>query len=430
MAYVPNGKAVPVQYVVAFSAYAFGAPSVNPIPPQESAFYSGLGNLNWSAIPPAAITMAGGQLGSDSIYYKVVPSGAAPMDITPNFDGGQTRMRPAVAGSQSIQPSYNNGYFSFVVWAEPHKAIIYATTNGVTVPIDAFLQPLCACVGEYVEFYLGFDPPLPYLETSAVAHWTLPGKYVNDFWQSLEMSGDFLSGTAYSAVGSTNYFANATLLNSMATSCWFVNNPSGFASVEATLKFADGNSVTVAPAATIMIYRPTVNPIVKFEPYRAAISGGMLSLENGPMSFDVTINSKYPGSFGLTQLVNYFAETIVVPPDVPNIPPLSTHGSYYLDGGEYYDGPKAQDSFCRINDAPGVTLGFEIGLYNGSWKDYVRFTPNGGIPVTLGRIDWNWSATCAGLPFWWHKTSDGVDGPTLYTDDAFPVWLHVKPAGN
>jgi hypothetical protein len=72
-----------------------------------------------------------------------------------------------------------------------------------------------------------------------------------------------------------------------------------------------------------------------------------------------------------------------------------------------------------------------IGTYNGNWKTYVRFTPAGGIPVTLGRIDWNWAATCdedEEYPSGWDITSDGVDGPTLHDDDSFPLWSHVKPA--
>ena len=77
LAYVPNGKAVPVQYLVALTASADGAPGLSPIPPDDDAYdVTRLITNNWTAIPPTAITMAGGQLGSDGIYYRGVRSGA------------------------------------------------------------------------------------------------------------------------------------------------------------------------------------------------------------------------------------------------------------------------------------------------------------------------------------------------------------------
>ena len=61
-------------------------------------------------------------------------------------------------------------------------------------------------------------------------------------------------------------------------------------------------------------------------------------------------------------------------------------------------------------------------------QDYVRFTPSGdgSIPITLGRIDWDWAATATATPHW-HITSDGVNGPAQYTDDNFPTWTKSLP---
>lgn len=50
------------------------------------------------------------------------------------------------------------------------------------------------------------------------------------------------------------------------------------------------------------------------------------------------------------------------------------------------------------------------------------------IAVTLGRIDWNWSAEAIRPPE--QVTSDSGSDPQLYDDDAFPEWVEVKPAGN
>jgi hypothetical protein len=48
--------------------------------------------------------------------------------------------------------------------------------------------------------------------------------------------------------------------------------------------------------------------------------------------------------------------------------------------------------------------------------------PDGDIPVTLGRIDWNWAATAVNPGTGWYIMSDGVDGPALHDDDSFPLW--------
>ena len=86
MAYVPNGKAVPVPYLVAFTATATGASGTGWTP----STYGILGDLSWSSIPPTQITVAGSPLDSDGIINKRVPSGSPPIDITPRFDAGPT----------------------------------------------------------------------------------------------------------------------------------------------------------------------------------------------------------------------------------------------------------------------------------------------------------------------------------------------------
>jgi hypothetical protein len=253
------------------------------------------------------------------------------------------------------------------------------------------------------------------------ANWNLPPKFVNETWQASVVTGGYGYGggtLTYSYYGSVNYTNDPNLLKRLTNECWYVNGQGGKVSVGGRLYFANGDNVTFAAFGHISIYRPSVNPIVKHTPYGAGTSGNMLSLENGPMYFDVTINSQYPGSFGLTQLVNCSSESDFLVYD-------STYGSYYLDGQEYYS-TAAQDGVCKMSDAPGVILIYQIASYKGAWKAYVRFTPEGGIPVTLGRIDWNWAASCMGVPFWWHIVSDDVVGPTFNADDAFAIWTNVK----
>ncbi len=294
---------------------------------------------------------------------------------------------------------------------QKYKLTIVARGNGTNYDLSTNTPEFCA--GQLLTFQPSWSPSTPPY-TNSVQHWTLPDKYVNQ-------------PTNYSATCAT-YVKNTDLLTNLVNQCWYVNGNGGTASIGMNLKFSNGQTAGIAAMGQFSVYRPSVNQPVTYTPYGAAIAGGMLSLEDGPMRFDVTINSKYPGAFGLTQLVKMYSETISVPPDVPEF--SSTWGSFYLDWRQYYDGPTAVTNTCHINDSPGQPLLFEIGDYTGNWKDYVSFTPNGGIPVTLGRIDWNWAATCANPDplIGWYITSDGVDGPAFYDDDSFPLWTNVKPA--
>lgn len=278
-------------------------------------------------------------------------------------------------------------------------------------------------MGQKVTLQLVWDPASP-PAADTLQRWTLPPKLVNEVYP-------------YSAA-CTSYRLNTDLWTNNPTQCWYVNGPGGRVSAWQNLHFSNGQYVTIAAGGNFTIYRPTVNPIVTYGPYGAsptALTNDWLSLEDAAMHFDVTINSKYPGSFGLSQLVNFYAQTVVFPPDVFRF--WTTWGGFWLDGREYYDGPRGETESCSIQDAPGIPLVMLAGSYDGDWKTYVRFTPTGGIPVTLGRIDWSWAATCINtnplisdtqLPSGWVLTSDGVDGPTLHDDDSFPVWSHVKPA--
>ncbi|MGH7988844.1 MAG: hypothetical protein ACREDS_01430 [Limisphaerales bacterium] len=259
-----------------------------------------------------------------------------------------------------------------------------------------------------------------------VGNWNLPGEFVNEQWQNQEwvVTDPSIGAGYYEPYGSVNYRIDSGLLaNTNITSCWFINKPGGSVSVGVNLQFSNGQTASIAAKGNISVYRPSVNQPVLFGPYGAAITSDtppMLELADNAMYFKVTINSKYDGSFGLTQLVNMYSETVVVPPDV--LQGATTFGNFNLDGGEYYDGQFSITNSCQINDAPGQSLIFFAGSYTGNWKDYVRFTPTGGIPVTIGRIDWNWSATAENPGTGWYISSDGVDGPTLYDDDSFPVW--------
>ena len=303
---------------------------------------------------------------------------------------------------------------------QEYHPYIGLTTSTVNVNLDTATPEVC--VGQTVTIgadWQGGDMPYTSLED---VWWHLPDKYVN---QPINYSSTCLT-----------YVKNEDLLTNTAIQCWYVNGDGSVqdCSVRETLHFSNGQSVNIAAAGHFAVYRPSVNKPDPNGPFRAALTGffltPMLQLANNPMIYTVTINSKYAGSFGLTQLVKMYSQTIVTA--LPFFGTgYTTWGNFNLDintdgsgGGEYYDGPKDISDLCKIDDAPGQTLMTVGGSYNGHWKDYVRFTPNGGIPVTLGRIDWNWAATADWYPLGvgWGISSDGADGPALYPDDNFPLW--------
>ena len=85
-AYVPNGKGVPVQSIVAFNVRASGAqPEYHPNV-EGNLIYCIAGGF--SPTPASGMTVAGVVPGADGIAYKVVPSGVPMVILGPDFETG------------------------------------------------------------------------------------------------------------------------------------------------------------------------------------------------------------------------------------------------------------------------------------------------------------------------------------------------------
>lgn len=346
------------------------------------------------SIAATNISVGGYTLKTNGIFYTTLP------------DGEDLNMTPEVSGID---------YYAFGAGADKYP--LHVIANGR----DLSVTNLELCVGQGVTFSTEWQTsynsgPRGLVDTSA--HWHLPGKFVNETYP-------------YSSA-CTSYRVNYDLLTNLTTSCWYYNKPGGTASIGMNLHFSNGQYVSIAAEGDFTVYRPSVNPPVLTGPFRADIVrlGSVLWLEliNNPMYFSVRINSAYSGSFGITQLVNMSSQTALAPFIFIG---SSTFGEFNLDEspsepGEYYSGVNDIASPSQIDDPPGQPLVYAVGNYNGHWKDYVRFTPSGGIPITLERLDWNWAAAAyydeiSG----WSIDSDGEDGPNPYNDDTFPLWKHT-----
>ena len=140
------------------------------------------------------------------------------------------------------------------------------------------------------------------------------------------------------------------------------------------------------------------------------------------MSFDVNLKSKTAGSIGITQLItaNYSN-------------PFYVFSNERCDGLEYYSGPTPVSGSTNSDVVTGV-----VGLGDGPWsiwadpnrvslscRDFVRFAPNGGIPVTLGILQWHTVGLAQRFAGGWiiledHDTPDPT-GPDK--SDEFPRWM-------
>jgi hypothetical protein len=339
----------------------------------------------------------------------------------------------------------------------------YITAN------DARLDPsainVTNCVGQKMVFKLQFDPAVDCVTNQN--NWVLPGKYENaQEWFQPDMGSvesntangtyyltmchpeqTFYSRYAYSIDSPycTFYKQSAWPLSQPETGAWWIDGGPKAVTCFPKLTFSNGQSVSLGDVhGNLMMLKPHITRVdTSAGPYGAQLlTNGwppyLLWLNGGAMDFRVYISKTFPGKLGITQLVNMYSETIVL-----STIWTSTGGNYYLDKAqEFYEDQKdvtvtswPSNEECpnasRIYDTPGQTLGTLEADYTGHWKDYVRFTPDGNnsIPITLGRIDWDWAATALATPHW-HITSDGVNGPVQHDDDSFPTWTKSFPNGD
>jgi hypothetical protein len=156
-------------------------------------------NLGKRSVVSSAIRELGEAVGSDGNLYIALP------------DNQEFDAMPVVAS-----PRYTSS-----ISATKYKMHILA--NGYPLADDR-VRPLAHyCVGQQITFSPSWSPSDPGA-ASTVAHWSLPGEFVNDYNEPLD---DSASG---------NYFVNSDLLANLTTSCWFINKPGGTASIGMNLQ--------------------------------------------------------------------------------------------------------------------------------------------------------------------------------------------------
>ena len=345
----------------------------------------------YQSIPAQNIKITGTSktLGSDGNLY-VVEHDNTEVDITPQVSGMD--------------------YYTFNVTAQKYTLTLTANGNDLSVINPEF------CVGQNVTFSPSWDSNPGAVDTTA--HWHLPGDYKNESY-------------AYSST-CTSYRLNSDLLTNLSTSCWYVNKPGGACSMFEILHFSNGQYASIAAKGSFTVYRPTISlePLTT-APYYTLTTNivGLYSFlklgkndesGDGEMQFTVDINSKYGGTIGLTQLItaNYSN-------------PLYVFSTERCDGSEFYDGPwtvtgttdfSAPSGLTSLDDGPSEYW-VDPNIVSLSARDFARFQPSGGIPVTLGIVTWETVGVANDLFGVWSITTDATTGPTgPNNSDEFPVW--------
>jgi len=335
--------------------------------------YISEGMPSGGSMPPQNITINGHALGADGIRWLAVP------------DGGDVDVTPIVK---------NKDYYNFGVGAQKYTPYISVNHNAVQLDPDTVVDGATFCVGQLLPFELDGLPVF----VNAVGKWTLPGKYVNEPWQLF--TTDPVTG-AESYFGSVNYRVNPDLLaitgQNLTTHCWYVNQPGGTVGVNANLHFSNGQYASVAAMGKISVFRPTAEITKVDRPFFFTLSYTnaltcMLELGNssgdGAMSYWVTVHSQYYGNANITQLVTLGYSN-----------PLYDFSDERCDGtGSYNVTPtiifsnSTNSSPLHLDDGPYL-IWEDPNTVSISARDFVQFCPQGGIPVTLGIVNWNANAT-------------------------------------
>jgi hypothetical protein len=265
------------------------------------------------------------------------------------------------------------------------------------------------CVGQQVTFILRGLPDF----VDAVGHWNLPGNFVNEPYQYSIYCNSYRKNSELLAITGQN----------LATYCWYVNKPGGTVGVNANLHFSNGQDVSIAADGKFTVYRPSVS---NFQNDANGFEKTILGLQ-GTMVWDATIDSKYNGSIGVTQIISC---------DNDNSD-YYTAGFNLLDGNtEIYgepnsSGPKPYSPTDPIShntmlgDSPWDPFHPICANMIANFKDYIRFQPDGGIFVTLATVDWHMNGNaCLVGPI---SPDDLPPANPPVDSDAFPLWESIRP---
>jgi hypothetical protein len=358
------------------------------------------------AIPPNQITVAGQALDTNGCVYLALPNNSTPVDVTPMASGNYTFSGPC---------------------ATEYQAQIQA--NGIT--LDPIKTNATFCVGQQIKFTLifslifstGHAGSLSF--TNVLCNWTFQGNYVNSI----------IPNPPESPIYTTN--GPIVTTNGPCTN-WYFNGPGGTVNVGANLILPNGKSLSFAALGRFAVVAPAIDGFV-VNPLQVLFYTNNGASVSAPVNFQTYVLPPYnfSGTATYAQLVlssdSYYTSVYGLP--VHN--GESTGGNYWLDNNYPYAADTPQ--YVSWDDDPvkyvahGDTPGLEQGNFpfvnylsiTNLFRTYLQFQPTGGIPVTIGRIDWGWSCIATesnGIWSWTLTTNQPVPN---WNDSTFPLWTNV-----
>ena len=360
-------------------------------------------------------------------------------------------------GTNKVTPTVNGTNYTFTVGTNEYPLAI--TANGTTLNNSTVVSNANFCVGQNVPFALTGLPT----DGSVIAtnfQWTLGGTLVNQ-----------TNPPVYSD-GSPSYTNDPALLkNAVITNCWWISGgfspPATYrASVTCDLIFTNGNpKQSFGAQGLFTMHRPKyetnfVNSITNALTHHHATNQppGLDILQVYNSTFSLRIDSQFHGD-----AFAYITQTWTGSKgNADTNHCFNTQGNYYLDNSEVAGDvneppltnnyilvvPDASDNILQFNDGPRISCdGF---TWNDSgFKAYVRFEPIGGIPVTIGVVNWHCDGNTAPspinppyltpqdyTPFPTSSSPQNLDGSYrvstgdakydgFTTDNTFPSWIHT-----
>ena len=356
-------------------------------------------------------------------------------DVGQQGDDGWAYNVNAVGGSVDVTPKANVPMGN-LGW--PNVGTF--TPSIMANNIDLSTTTPTFCVGQQVTFKpvwnsdpSGYSDPPNVVDR--VAHWSLPGKFVNE--------QPYSYCPAY-------YDENAALLNrilsrdgTLSTCCWFVSGSGGGCSVGMNLYFSNGQVVFINASGNLIIYRPQVTPSFNSPGQIALYPGtsqsnplewpytimGLQSPSGTPIGLAANVSSQFPGT---AQFVQVFSGNAT-----GTWHTFNTAGSDWLDTSDPYPYPAGKTSVHTANnglatpelvDQPWDACWNSPSTDNTTFTDYLQFTPDAGpgpnIFVTLATFTWNYYGKANEVDGVWSlDSSSSVTGPTgPVSSDIFPYW--------
>jgi hypothetical protein len=234
----------------------------------------------------------------------------------------------------------------------------------------------------------------------------------------------------------TIYTNSSWALAQPETGAWWISGGPKAVTCFPALTFNNGQKVLIPSVqGDFMVYRPSIETFIlstsigivldtNTDIYLGLGQRGGSGSSQMSWTMIVNVNPAYPGTLSYIQLTNPTN-------NLDNVITYPTGGAYWLDKSDPYPGEVTQVlSYSSTNaviehfDTPSITRTcVSVIEKQDGFTTYTQFQPAGGIPITIGSVNW----------FWHGKATPDANGVwnldiTNYTvlpdfdDDSFPKW--------